>query len=237
MLSISFGRYIGSSMSVIEVNPRDGCINVGFSSPVLTLATLRELATRLARLATCPAPKPLVVTSSHPGIFLAGADLSEIATLDPHSSMRYAKFGRKVLGALQGYPAPTVAAVDGSCSGGGFDLVLACDAAIASPSATFSHPGVMRGLITGWGGTVDVPRRLGRAAARGALLEGARLHASRLLKAGVVHAVTDTPVADAYRCAHRLTDLHSSRLRLWRSLRCGIGSARLHALLTHGIIG
>jgi enoyl-CoA hydratase len=223
-------------MSDVELTPTHGCTKVNFSSPVVTIGTLRELATRLGHLATGHAPKPLVLTSSHPRIFLAGADLSEIATLDPHSSVAYAGCGRRALSALRSYPAPTVAAVEGSCSGGGFDLVLACDALIASTDATFAHPGVKRGLVTGWGGTVYLPPRLGRSETRGALLEGGHLTARRLSEAGVVHAVTESPVEDAYEFARRLAHLHPSRLPLWRSLRHGIDRALLRALLTQGII-
>ena len=223
-------------MSTVELASRRGCTNLSFSSPVVTVATLRELAMRLDHLAAESAPRPLVVTSSHPQIHLAGADLAEIATLDPHSCVAYAQLGRVVVMSLESYPAPTVAAVDGSCSGGGFDLVLACDAIIASPDASFSHPGVKRGLVTGWGGTSGLPPRLGRNAARGALLEGGRLALPGLIEAGVVHAVTQDPVADAYDCASRLAGLHGSRLQVWRWLRHRVDRALLLALLTRGII-
>jgi enoyl-CoA hydratase/carnithine racemase len=223
-------------VSTVEVTPTRGCTKMDFSSPVVKIATLREFAMRLNSLAAESVPKSLILTSSHPRIFLAGADLAEIAALDRRSSVAYARLGRRVVGALQSHPAPTVAAVDGSCSGGGFDLVLACDAVIASPNASFSHPGVQRGLVTGWGGTSSLPPRLGRSAARGALLEGGRVALPALVEAGIVHAVTQTPVAAAYDCARRLANLHPSRLRLWRSLRHRVGSALLRALLTRGII-
>jgi len=220
----------------VEVTYRDGYAQVNFSSPVLRVATLRELATRLSRLARESSPMPVILTSSHPRIFLAGADLADIATLDRHSCVAYAELGRRAVGAIESHPSPTVAAVDGSCSGGGFDLVLACDAVIASPRASFSHPGVRRGLVTGWGGTTDLPPRLTPSVARKALLEGARVTLPALVEAGVVRTIADTPVAAATECARQLSDLHPSRLRLWRRLRHGTGSALLGALLTRGII-
>ena len=110
-------------------------------------------------------PTPLVLRSAHPTIYLAGADLAEIAALDGPSCADYARRGRVVLERLALYPAPTVAAVHGSCSGGGFDLGLACDWIVAGGAAAFSHPGVRRGLVTGWGGTVRLPVAIGRTAA------------------------------------------------------------------------
>lgn len=206
------------------------------ASPVLTASTLRELAARLASLAEESNPRPVILSSDHPRIFLAGADLAEISALDGHSCAAYADLGRRVVATLRSHPAPTVAAIDGSCSGGGFDLLLACDAVIASLRSSFSHPGIRRGLVTGWGGTVSLPGRLGPSAARRALLEADRVDLRTLIETGVIQALADDPVADALEYAHRLSRLHSSRLGAWRALRYGAPGALLGAVLTRGII-
>jgi enoyl-CoA hydratase len=223
-------------MTAVEVTRVHGCVSVCFSSPVATVAMLRELATRLKRMASEPSPRPVVLTSRHPRIYLAGADLAEIAALDGHSCVAYARLGRQAIESLQNHPTPTVAAVHGSCTGGGFDLVMACDAVMASPAASFSHPGVLRGLVTGWGGTVNLPARLGRPATRGAVLEGGRVALPELVETGVVVAVTDSPDTAAFDYARRLTSLHPKRLETWRSLRNrGVGTS-LATLSTRGII-
>ena len=110
-----------------------------FASPILSLDVLDRFSSTLVALAEEEARNPLVLCSAHPSVFLAGAHLAEIATLDSSSSGPYAQRGRSVIRDLEKFPAPTVVAINGSCSGGGFDLVLACDALIAGPGAGFRH--------------------------------------------------------------------------------------------------
>lgn len=186
-----------------------------FGQPILTTPVLAELL----RLLTELPPAPLLISSSHPRIFLAGAHLGEIAALDRDTSRGYADTGREVLRRLGSHPAPVVAAVNGSCAGGGFDLVLSCDAIVAGPSATFAHPGVGRGLVTGWGGTLALRQRARTALAAAILLQGAPLTAEDIAVMGSVRTVTGEPTGAAIAEAGRLATLHPSRLELWRSFR------------------
>jgi enoyl-CoA hydratase len=197
----------------------DGVFTVVLEGPILSRETLAELALVLDRLFATEPVLPVVLASAHPTIFLAGAHLGEIAELDVHSCTAYARLGRSLACRIDDAAAPVVAAVHGSCSGGGLDLVMACDAVVASPGATFSHPGVRRGLVTGWGGTVNVPGALGTAAGRGAFLEGVELDASEMLELGAVRSIAEDPLPEARRVARHLGHLDRSRLRAWRLLR------------------
>jgi enoyl-CoA hydratase/carnithine racemase len=192
----------------------DGVLVLAFTSPILSLEMLLRLNSALVDLEQDH--PPLVLASEHPSIFLAGAHLGEISRLDAHTSCGYARFGRQVLARLGRHPAPLVAAVAGSCSGGGFDLALSCDLVVAGRSASFSHPGVRRGLVTGWGGTVMVPAALGRSPAQRALLEGSPVQPVEV--AASDHLDT-APLEPAIAEARRLASLHPSRLYTWRCLR------------------
>lgn len=192
-----------------------------FISPVLSAAMLDVLAEHLVGLARSSPNRPVVLASSHRSIFLAGAHLAEIAELDEASCVAYARRGRAVIAALRDHPAPTVAAVDGSCSGGGFDLVLGCDLIVAGRLASFSHPGVQRGLVTGWGGTVEVPGAVGRAHARHALLQGRAFTAAELVALGVAAPARTSVVESATAVAVDLAELHPGRISSWRRLRGG----------------
>ncbi len=197
----------------------DGVAQLLLPSPILSTALLRDLAEALDDLAADGSP--LVVSSSHPRIFLAGANLAEIAALDMESSFPYARLGRKLLERLRRFPAPVVAAVHGPCAGGGLDFVLSCDAIVASPGATFAHPGVHRGLVTGWGGTAIFPVLGGAGPARRLFLEGRFFSSEEAAAAGWVAGLHDDPVDAARREALRLASLAPARLELWRRFRHG----------------
>jgi enoyl-CoA hydratase/carnithine racemase len=193
----------------------DGVLVLAFTAPILSLEMLLWLDGTLIDLEHDH--RPLVLASEHPSIFLAGAHLGEISRLDAHTSCGYARFGRQVLARLALHPAPVVAAVAGSCSGGGFDLVLSCDLVVAGRTARFSHPGVRRGLVTGWGGTVLVPAALGRSPAQRVLLEGSPVQPAEV--AVTCDHLDAEPLLPAIAEARRLASLHPSRLHTWRCLR------------------
>jgi enoyl-CoA hydratase len=93
--------------------------------------------------------------------------------------------------ARRSFPKPVVAAVEGAAIGGGFEIVLACDLAVASRTATFALPEVGHGLTAASGGLVRLPRRIPAALATELLLTGERIDAERALALGLVNRVTD----------------------------------------------
>ena len=204
-----------------------------FASPILSLKALAGLSAALESLAAETKPNPLLLCSAHPSVFLAGAHLAEIATLDSSSSGPYAQRGRSVIRDLEKFPAPTVVAINGSCSGGGFDLVLACDALIAGPGAGFSHPGVRRGLVTGWSGTTRLPSALGSATARAALLETRELHPDTFSFHGAILLTAEDPLIAATEKALQMASLDPMRYRLWRGLRGSGFIDRFNAFVVH----
>jgi enoyl-CoA hydratase len=206
-------------VTTISFDRRGEVAILRFTTPILSRDLLGRLTEALDLLAGGDALGPLVLASDHPTIFLAGAHLAEIAALDADSCACYAELGRAVSDRLSSHPAPVVAAVAGSCSGGGFDLVLACDTIVASPTATFRHPGVLRGLVTGWGGTSSMPGALGRSSARRVFMEADELSAAVLQELGAVAVIDDDPESAAVEKAVRLSRLDPFRLPLWRLLR------------------
>ena len=224
---------MNSGHRLFEVESRRGTTVLAFSSPILSVEVLDELSSTLESLTAESGGDPLVLGSAHPSVFLAGADLAEIAVLDAESSAPYARRGRLVIERLEDYPAPTVAAINGSCSGGGFDLALACDALITGPKALFTHPGIRRGLVTGWSGTTRLASALGSAKARAALLETRDLDTDSLSTHGAVQRVAEDPLATAIETARRLAALNPARRRLWRALRGPGFIDKFHASVVH----
>lgn len=108
-------------------------------------------------------PKGLVVRSGRPDSFIVGADVEEIARLaSGEEAERKSNYGQTLFTRLEALPFPVVAAVSGTCLGGGTELVLACHALIAGddPKTEIGLPEVRLGLIPGWGGTQRLPRRV-----------------------------------------------------------------------------
>ncbi|HSO24152.1 MAG TPA: enoyl-CoA hydratase/isomerase family protein [Chondromyces sp.] len=217
----------------VRLETHHGTAALVFGSPILDRETLTGLETCLRRLADEPETRPLVLRSLHPTVFLAGAHLGEIAALDARSCVGYAALGRRVMSLLGAHPAVTVAAVDGSCSGGGFDLVLSCDAIVVGPKASFDHPGVRRGLVTGWTGTTTVRAALGSPLARAAFIGGRPLDAPAAVAAGVALAAADDAAAAAAALALGLAELDPERIELWRRLRGPRFVDRFRASMVH----
>ena len=161
----------------------------------LTRARVQALTAIVEELAEDPPSRLVIAGNVH--FFSAGADLNEIAALTGPEAFRFAGMGQRLMRAVTNFPAPTVAAVQGYCMGGGLDLALACDRRIAGPHALFGHRGAALGLITGWGGTQRLPRLVGKGRALQMFLAAEKVHATRALEIGLVNAVADDPVAAA----------------------------------------
>lgn len=217
----------------VRLEKHRGTAALVFGSPILDREALTGLEACLRRLADEPEPRPLVLRSLHRTVFLAGAHLGEIAALDARSCVGYAALGRRVVSLLGAHPAVTVAAVDGSCSGGGFDLVLSCDAIVVGPNASFDHPGVRRGLVTGWTGTTTVRAAVGSSLARTALIGGCPMDASAAVAAGVALAAAGDPAVAAAALALSLAELDPERIELWRRLRGPRFVDRFRASMVH----
>jgi enoyl-CoA hydratase/carnithine racemase len=139
---------------------------------------------------------PLIITGSAHA-FSAGADLTEIRALDGPCAYEFARMGQRLMQAVQQFPAPIYAAIQGYCMGGGLDLALACHHRIASPHAVFGHRGAALGLMTGWGGTQRLPRVVGRARALEIFSSAEKIRAPYALAIGLVHVLAEDPIAEA----------------------------------------
>ncbi|NMN98401.1 crotonase/enoyl-CoA hydratase family protein [Antrihabitans stalactiti] len=121
-------------------------------------------------------------------VFCAGADLKELAAgrpvLDPdHTEWGFAGLVRHAVSK------PIIAAVNGAALGGGLEIVLACDLAIAAETATFALPEVRRGLVAAAGGLLRLHRQVPPKVAAHALLTGDPFDAATALQWGLVNAV------------------------------------------------
>jgi enoyl-CoA hydratase/carnithine racemase len=134
--------------------------------------------------------------------FAVGADISELAKLTPTEAFEFSRSGQTVTQEIAQSPRPVIAAIRGYCFGGGLDLALACHVRIATPDATFAHPGGSLGIITGWGGTQRLPRLVGRPRALELFLIGRRVAGDEAREWGLVNAIV--PSDDLLEAAIRI---------------------------------
>ena len=119
---------------------------------------------------------------------------------DASSAYEFSEIGQTLMNAVDQFPAPVYAAVEGYCMGGGLDLALACDHRVASPNAVFGHRGAALGLITGWGGTQRLPRLLGKGRALQMFVAAETIMAPQASDIGLVDTIAADPLAEAIRC-------------------------------------
>src|SRR5688572_30413074 len=153
------------------------------------MARLDALLGEIETAARTGLTRALVIRSGKDGSFIAGADINEIANVDGGSAAETAaREGQRIFRRLDLLPLPTVAAVDGLCLGGGTELILACDARIASdrPETKIGLPEVRLGFIPGFGGTTRLPRIVGLREALGLILTGATVSARKAQRIGLL---------------------------------------------------
>lgn len=158
----------------------------------------------------------VVLTGAGQKAFVAGADIGELAKMDPVSGVRVSRDGQDVFRAIELLPKPVVAAVGGYALGGGCELALACHMRIASERAQFGLPEVGLGIIPGYGGTIRLARLVGLGRAIEMILTGDPVKAERAHAIGLVSAVVepDELLDEAKALARKVTTKGPVAVRL-----------------------
>ena len=117
----------------------------------------------------------VIFKSAKPSIFIAGADLKSFADDPTPERISYLiKLGQDTFNRIEDLGIPTVAAINGACLGGGYELALACDHRVATldSSTKIGLPETMLGILPAWGGSTRLPRMIGIAGAMNIILAG-----------------------------------------------------------------
>ena len=154
----------------------------------LTVETLEAVEDALDEAADRDA-RALVIAGAGDEAFVAGADISSLVDMSTPEAQAYAELGHRVAEAIETFPAPTVAAVDGYAFGGGCELALACDLRVAAESAVLGQTEIDLGIIPGWGGTQRLPALVGDEVARRLIFLGERIDAAEAAEVGFVGEV------------------------------------------------
>ena len=152
---------------IYEAN--EGIATITFNRPkalnALNGALLDEFCRALDEIAADENIRVLILTGAGEKSFVAGADITELATFNPLQGKLFSEKGQAALFKLQALSIPVIAAVNGFALGGGSEIALACDFIYASENAKFGLPEITLGIIPGFGGTQRLPRLIGQNAA------------------------------------------------------------------------
>jgi enoyl-CoA hydratase len=151
--------------------------------------TLRELAAAFDEIEADAAARCLVVTGAGEKAFVAGADINELAKMQPLQAKDLAYSGQQVFARLERMTKPSVAMVNGYALGGGCELALACTLRTAATTAKFGLPEVSLGIIPGYGGTQRLARIAGPGVAREWVLTGDLFSAEEAHRVGVANRI------------------------------------------------
>jgi 3-hydroxyacyl-CoA dehydrogenase/enoyl-CoA hydratase/3-hydroxybutyryl-CoA epimerase len=164
-----------------------------FSTPVM-----REFERVIDGLAVRSDVKALLLLSAKPGVFIAGADVNEIANADKNADPEMIRGGHRTFNKLANLPYPTVAAIGGACVGGGCETALSMDWRLASdsPKTQIGLPEIKLGILPAWGGTTRLPRMIGLANALDIILAGKVLDGKRAKRIGLVDEVVPDAILE-----------------------------------------
>lgn len=156
----------------------------------LTNAFWGDLRRALDIVAADGESRVIVLTGAGDRAFSAGGDIDGFAEMDGGPAQMRAFQIDAMAGfiALEQSPLTVIAAVNGYALGGGCELVLACDFALAADTASFAMPEAALGLIPGFG-AIRAPEVIGRPMAKFLVATGERITAQRALEIGLVQSV------------------------------------------------
>jgi enoyl-CoA hydratase len=202
-------------MGFVTVERRGGAALVTYANPpfgTMTAAGAQEMLDLMRPLAADPDVRSIIITGGVPGIFIRHYDVGELSAMGerlaeappptPPSDARPATGFLALVDLICEAPKPVVAAINGLCMGGGFELTLACDIRIASPGVeAIGLPETRVGIFPGGGGTQRLPRVVGEARALEIILRGLTFEADDALKIGLIHEIAENPVMRALQMA------------------------------------
>ncbi len=155
----------------------------------LNRAVLDQLHAAFAEASADPDLRVVVLRGAGAKAFVAGADITELAALNPIQARDFSRHGQQLMKRIENLGKPVIAMIGGFALGGGMELAMCCHLRIAADSARFGQPEINLGVLPGFGGTQRLLRLAGRGAALELCLVGKPIDAQRAYELGIIHRV------------------------------------------------
>jgi enoyl-CoA hydratase len=204
-------------MSQVTVTREGGCAVLTFANPpegTIDHVGSNELLAAVQAAGVDPAVRVVVITGGLPGVFIRHYSVSELAVAaeragaPPPPSPPPPPTGGgylELVDTVAALPKPVIAAINGLCMGGGFELSLACDLRVAGEDvAAIGLPETRVGIFPGGGGTQRLPRIVGEAKALEIILRGLTFGGAEAHALGLVNELSADPLARALELAAEL---------------------------------
>ncbi|HET7462677.1 MAG TPA: enoyl-CoA hydratase-related protein [Longimicrobium sp.] len=188
----------------LEVQDRIAVLSVNRPDKLNALneQTIRELGQAVDEITGRDDVGGVILTGVGEKAFVAGADIAELARMGPVDGVLVSRLGQEVFRRIELSRKPVIAAVNGFALGGGCELALACHLRIASENAQFGLPEVKLGIIPGYGGTLRLPRIVGKGRALELMLTAQFIKADEAYRIGLANKVV--PQAELMDAARKM---------------------------------
>ena len=178
------------------IDNQDGIVVVTLNRPkalnALNAQTLQELHAFFTKDAlTIEGLKGIVLTGAGEKSFVAGADISEFLTIKEGEGAKFAGRGHQIFFAIERFPKPVIAAVNGYALGGGCELAMACHIRVAGSKARFGQPEVNLGILPGYGGTQRLIQLIGKGKAIELMMTADMIGAEEAKQLGLVTHIVE----------------------------------------------
>lgn len=199
-----------SQYHTLKQHDHEGCRTLTINRPdklnALNHQVVTELHQAFETVAAEESIRVVVLTGAGDKAFVAGADISEINTLNPMQAQQFARFGQQLMSRIEQLGKPVIARINGFALGGGCELAMACTLRVASSNARMGLPEISLGIMPGFGGTQRMARLIGQGQALELALTGRQVKASEAQQLGLLSQVCEPEQLDA------ITDELASKL-------------------------
>jgi hypothetical protein len=175
----------------VRVTRDDRGVHIALARPTRRNAVDAHMQRDLVDAVAAAGDDERIFLTGDGAVFSSGGDLDEFGTRADPASAHLLRLTRSPARALAAASARTTATVHGACHGAGVELPAFARRVVARADATFTLPEVGLGLIPGAGGTVSVPRRIGRQRAAWMMLTCRTIDVATALEWGLVDDVID----------------------------------------------